>query len=191
MYDWADQILCATNRQRIKINQEVRKLRGFSDEPHIGDKIISLRNHWDDASASGTWALTNGSIGTIEYMDKEFIWLPKYLCSKTPIEYMFTNIGLDHGDSFDYVPIDYRGPVTGEPTLTPQEVYKLNKNNNYLNAPYEFAYAYAITCHKAQGSQWPKVLVFEEWFPNSIEEHARWLYTAITRAEEKVLIVKK
>ena len=191
MYEWADQILCATNRQRIKINNEVRQLKGFSEEPCIGDKIISLRNHWDDASATGTWALTNGSIGTIQYMDRETMWLPKYLCANTPIEYMFTNIGLDDGDSFDYVPIDYKALLTGEPSMTPQEVYKLNKNKTYLSAPYEFAYAYAITCHKAQGSQWPKVMVCEEWFPNEAEEHARWLYTACTRAEEKVLIVKK
>jgi ATP-dependent exoDNAse (exonuclease V) alpha subunit len=191
MYEWADQIICATNKQRIKINNEMRALKGFGEEPCIGDKIISLRNHWDDASTSGTWALTNGSIGTIQYMDKETMWLPKYLSSNGPIEYMFTNIGLDDGDSFEYVPIDYKCLLTGEPALTPQETYKLNKNKNYVNAPYEFSYAYAITCHKSQGSQWPKVAVFEEWFPNVAEEHARWLYTAVTRAEEKVLIIKK
>jgi hypothetical protein len=124
-------------------------------------------------------------------MDREIMWLPKYLSSKGPIEYMFTNIGLDDEDSFEYVPIDYKCLTTGEPALTPQEVYKLNKNNNYINAPYEFSYAYAITAHKAQGSQWPKVAVFEEWFPNETEEHARWLYTAITRAENRALIIKK
>ena len=191
MYTWADQILCATNRKRQQINREMRELLGFGEEPCIGDKIISLRNHWDDSSASGTWALTNGSIGTIQYMDRETMWLPKYLSSNGPVEYMFTNIALDDGDSFDYVPIDYKCLVTGDPSLTPQEVYKLNKNKNYISAPYEFAYAYAITTHKAQGSQWPKVAVFEEWFPNESEEHARWLYTACTRAEDKVLIIKK
>lgn len=191
MYDWADQILCATNKQRVDINREVRKLRGFGEEPCIGDKIISLRNHWEDASATGNWALTNGSIGTIEYINKETMWFPKYIYDKNNLDYMFTNIGLEDGDSFEYVPIDYQALVTGKPTLTPQEAYKMNKNKNYLNAPYEFAYAYAITCHKAQGSQWPKVAIFEESFPTAEEEHARWLYTAITRASEKVLIIKK
>ena len=52
------------------------------------------------------------------------------------------------------------------------------------------AYAYGITCHKAQGSEWDKVLVFEERFPFSEEEHMRWLYTAITRAKEKLVIVR-
>ena len=57
--------------------------------------------------------------------------------------------------------------------------------------PLEFTYGYAITCHKAQGSQWPNVMVFEEGFPFSKEEHARWLYTAVTRAENKLIVVKK
>ena len=62
---------------------------------------------------------------------------------------MFTNIELDDGDSFKYVPIDYHCLTTGESFLTPQQVYKLNRNKNYINAPYEFSYAYAITTHKA------------------------------------------
>jgi exodeoxyribonuclease-5 len=60
-----------------------------------------------------------------------------------------------------------------------------------MEPPYDFAYAYAITCHKAQGSEWNKVLIFEEGFPFETEEHKRWLYTAVTRAAEKVVIVRK
>ena len=65
MYEWADQILCATNAARTTINNFVRQQRGYQSTPQIGDKIISLRNHWDDFSLSGNWALTNGAIGTI------------------------------------------------------------------------------------------------------------------------------
>ena len=54
----------------------------------------------------------------------------------------------------------------------------------------EFAYAYAVTCHKAQGSEWDKVLVLEERFPFDEEEHARWLYTACTRAANKLVLVR-
>lgn len=53
----------------------------------------------------------------------------------------------------------------------------------------EFDYGYALTCHKSQGSQWGKVLVFDESF--SFREHAqKWLYTAITRASESVTVIK-
>ena len=71
MYDWADQILCATNVKRREINNFVRRQKGFGIEPSIGDKIISLKNHWDWSSNGGTWALTNGSIGSIKDMDKQ------------------------------------------------------------------------------------------------------------------------
>jgi exodeoxyribonuclease-5 len=56
--------------------------------------------------------------------------------------------------------------------------------------PYEFTYGYAITGHKAQGSQWSKVVVYEEGFPFVKEEHARWLYTCITRAQEKLVLLR-
>jgi exodeoxyribonuclease-5 len=53
----------------------------------------------------------------------------------------------------------------------------------------EFDYGYALTVHKAQGSQWNNVVLFDEsWaFRDSRE---RWLYTAITRAAETLTIVR-
>ena len=54
--------------------------------------------------------------------------------------------------------------------------------------PLTFDYGYCITCHKSQGSEYDKVLVFEEHLKDS--QHARWLYTAATRAKKKLIIVK-
>jgi exodeoxyribonuclease-5 len=51
-----------------------------------------------------------------------------------------------------------------------------------------FKFGYAITCHKAQGSQWGSVLVFST--SQRFGEDPRWLYTAITRAEERVVVVR-
>ena len=68
----------------------------------------------------------------------------------------------------------------------------LPKNKNItIEPPFDFAYAYAITTHKAQGSEWDKVLVVEERFPFDKEEHIKWLYTAATRAKEKLVIIRK
>lgn len=50
----------------------------------------------------------------------------------------------------------------------------------------QFDYAYAITCHKSQGSEFDKVTVYQEDFK---QEPERWLYTAITRAKQKLTIV--
>lgn len=190
MYSWADQILCATNAKRTEINDIVRKQKGYGAEPEIGDKIISLKNHWDWASHQGTWALTNGSIGTVSNMDKKVIVLPPYITDKR-LSVLYTDINLDDGDKFDSVPIDYTALTTGQPILAPRQMFLMKKNKALPVVPFEFAYAYAITTHKAQGSEWSKVLVFEEWFPNVPEEHKRWLYTAATRASDKLVIVKK
>ena len=189
MYEWADQVLCATNAKRTEINNIVRQRKGFGAEPEIGDKIISLSNHWDWTSDNGSWVLTNGSIGTIDYMDKDSFRLPYYMGDKI-VSVLKTDILLDD-DMFSEIPIDYKFLKTGEAALTPKEAYLLNKNKNAPEAPFDFTYAYAITTHKAQGSEWSKVLVCEEWFPNIAEEHKRWLYTAATRASDKLVIIKK
>ena len=47
----------------------------------------------------------------------------------------------------------------------------------------ESVWGYAITCHKAQGSQWENVIVYDDGLGRTAEDRARWLYTAITRAE--------
>lgn len=190
MYDWADQILCATNAKRNQINTIVRQQKGFGSEPCNGDKVISLHNHWQYFSSGGTWALTNGAIGTITNFNLQPVRLPYYI-SKNPINYMYTDILLDDGEMFNGTPIDYCALTTGASALDPKQTYLLNKNQSAPDAPFDFAYAYAITCHKAQGSEWDKVLVFEESFPRESDEHIRWLYTAATRAKEKLVIVRK
>ena len=191
MYEWADQILCATNDTRNKINNTMRDLRGFGIEPCEGDKIISLHNHWEDFSINGDWVLTNGTIGTLTNYFNESSWLPYYICDK-PITTMYANIDLEDNDGFNLVPIDYQGLKTGTPALNGKQHYMIQKNKtiNFV-PPYDFAYAYAITTHKAQGSEWNKVLVIEERFPFDEEEHARWLYTAITRAKEKLVLIRR
>lgn len=57
-----------------------------------------------------------------------------------------------------------------------------------MAAPDEFDYGYALTVHKAQGSQWDDVVLFDESF--AFREHRdRWLYTAVTRAAERLTVV--
>lgn len=53
----------------------------------------------------------------------------------------------------------------------------------------EFTYGYAITCHKSQGSEWPNVFIVDESSAFR-SDRAKWLYTAITRASNKVMIVR-
>lgn len=189
MYEWADQIICATNATRNQINMDMRNIKGFGPEPAVGDKIINLRNQWDFFSNSNDPSpLTNGSIGTISNTDLKSVWVPKYI-SNQPIDFLYTTMIDENGDRFDYIPIDYKALKTGTKALSGQQEYQMRKVKKYPDPPFEFSYAYAITCHKAQGSEWPNILVFEERFPFDKEDHARWLYTAVTRAENKLVLV--
>jgi exodeoxyribonuclease-5 len=53
----------------------------------------------------------------------------------------------------------------------------------------ETSWGYAITCHKAQGSQWENVVVYDDGLARTAADRARWLYTAITRAERGLVIL--
>ena len=82
-----------------------------------------------------------------------------------------------HMESIDYI-------IMGQKVTA---IIRKNKQNPEL--PIEFNFGYAITGHRAQGSQWNKVLVLEESFPFDKIEHARWLYTTVTRAAEKLTLI--
>ena len=63
------------------------------------------------------------------------------------------------------------------------------KSNPQFNA-LQVKFSYAITCHKSQGGQWNTVFVEQPYLPNGIDrDYVRWLYTAITRAKEKLYLI--
>ncbi|HEY4652578.1 MAG TPA: ATP-binding domain-containing protein, partial [Pontibacter sp.] len=64
------------------------------------------------------------------------------------------------------------------------------KKNPYLNA-LQVKFAYALTCHKAQGGQWQAVFVEQGYLKDDMvnEEFARWLYTALTRSSEELYLL--
>jgi exodeoxyribonuclease-5 len=63
------------------------------------------------------------------------------------------------------------------------------KKNKYFNA-LQVKFSYAITCHKSQGGQWNTIFVEQPYAPNGIDkEYVRWLYTAVTRAKEKLYLI--
>lgn len=63
------------------------------------------------------------------------------------------------------------------------------KSNEYFNA-LQVKFSYAITCHKSQGGQWNTVFVEQPYLPNGIDsDYIRWLYTAITRAKDKLYLI--
>jgi exodeoxyribonuclease-5 len=188
MYTWADQILCATNATRNGINAYVRNKLGFDEEPQKGDKIICLKNHWDIMS-NYDFALTNGQIGYLSDYTTGSLFYPKSIIDK-PVKYLLANFELENNELYNNLLIDYDNLNLGKRNITPEQEYKIYTNKNLSNLPIEFAYGYAITVWKAQGSEWDKILAFEENFPYG-GEHQKYLYTACTRASDKLVLILK
>ncbi|MBO4771892.1 MAG: AAA family ATPase [Bacteroidales bacterium] len=74
--------------------------------------------------------------------------------------------------------------------MTKSQIYKELRNNEYFNA-LQIKFAYAVTCHKSQGGQWANVFIDNGYLTDDMldREYLRWLYTAITRATQKVYLV--
>lgn len=190
---WADQIICATNAKRLSINNQMRQLYGYEGLPQSGEKMICLRNYWEDFSDDGELVLVNGMTGTINNPFESFRDAPRYVRMRDHrMPTINTEFTSDDGRLFSKVVMDKYFIEHGEPFLDWRESYALGKLIPRIGdiIPRQFTYGYAITCHKAQGSEWDKVLIIEESFPFDKKEHARWLYTAATRASEKLVLLR-
>ena len=189
---WADQVICAKNATRHNLNNRMRALAGFQGPPHDGDKVICVRNYWEDLSMTGD-PLINGSIGYLKNSFKTFRNVPYWLYTNVKrFDILQAEVTFEDNE-YPSVEIDYEYLTTGEKCCDWRDAYKIGKARQRIGdiIPREFEYGYAITCHKAQGSEWDKVLVIEENFPWNKEEHARWLYTACTRASQKLVIIQQ
>lgn len=186
---WADQILVGTNATRVAINNQMRNLLGRGNKPENGDKVICLRNYWDNFATNDD-PLVNGTIGYINNVYETYNRTPRWAGGDT-IKVLNAEFTSDSNADFGPLPMDEKQILTGERCLDHRKIYKLTSNWRTAHlVPMEFTYGYAITCHKSQGSEWDNVCVLEESFPFDREEHARWLYTAITRASSKLVLVR-
>ena len=164
--------------------------------PLEGDKVICLQNDWDMITPAGD-VLVNGLTGylsNISYEENQNV--PRRIREQIPM-LMHADFIPDHYDEdseavlygdgvFDQINMDYKIFTEWQPTVNTENFKKIPRNLK----PHQFDYGYAITAWKAQGSEWDKVLVFEENFPRG-EDHKKFLYTCVTRAKEKLVIVRK
>ena len=190
---WADQIICATNNNRRTLNNDMRKVLGYPEEhPVIGDKLINLHNEWEFTSTLDN-PLTNGVIGTItdyQIFDQDYPYTLRRKDFTIPILEV-TMTGDEPGELFEYIQGDYNELLTGTPSFSGREEFLLLRKYKDYPLPFHLAYGYAITCWKAQGSEWGKVLGYEEFFPKVPIEHAQYLYTLITRAQDRLVLVQQ
>ena len=189
MLMWADQIISGTNKTRVEINNTIRDLLDRGKNPEDGDKVICLRNYWDIVADNDDY-LVNGTIGYLRNVYNSFNKIPNFFGGQI-IDIVQAEFISDTDAEYGWLQMDKKEILTGERGLDSKTIYRLMRSKKYCSlVPMEFTYGYCITCHQSQGSSWPKVLVIEEKFPFDKVEHARWLYTACTRAVEKLVIVR-
>lgn len=166
-------VLCGYNNTRMSINKVIRNKRGFLNTNPIstGEKVMCLMNNK---------ILSNGQIGLVLFE----VYQPKYKLWKLDIKF---DSGVIHQvyspekileKSHKYNIFD--------------EIKSLNKKHPKLKNIVPLTYSYCITVHKSQGSEFDKVVLFEERLPQMNNyEFARWLYTGVTRAKEKLFIISR
>ena len=194
---WADQVLCATTKNRVDLNNRIRRAKGFMDLPQVGDKIINLHNEWEFLSSHGN-PLTNGVIGEIvpDSMCEGFIEYPeiiktgKFSTKLFKVPTLLVDIyGDEDGEKFQGITLDYNELLTGTPSFNGEQEYRALKRELFV--PFHMNYGYAITVWKAQGSEWDKVLLIQEkYWPNDPDARRKFLYTGITRAINKLVVIK-
>ncbi|HLH99078.1 MAG TPA: AAA family ATPase [Xanthobacteraceae bacterium] len=158
----ADQVLVGRNATRRAYNGRMRERRGFSEAmPMQGDKLVCLRNNRRKG-------LLNGGL-----------WL---IAEKPKTRRQILNMRLkpEEDGLAKIIKVSVRPECfTGEIDKLEWPVRKRHD---------EFDFGYVLTVHKAQGSQWDDVVLFDESFafPDS---RARWLYTGVTRAAKRLTVV--
>jgi len=156
----ADQVLVGRNRTRLQYNDRLRELKGLPfHEPVEGDRMVCLRNN-------PRKRLLNGQI-----------WYVTEVLKRSNGKYTLM-LGADEGKGEAKV-LTHKAFFSGE-----EEALSWPERRQFD----EFTFGYCLTVHKAQGSQWDNVYLFDESFVFR-EERARWLYTGITRAAERITVV--
>ena len=158
----ANQVLVGLNRTRRLYNTRLRELSGYRDPmPAEGEKLVCLRN-------DKTKGLLNGGIWKIQALRgirNDFVRmdvLPEDESRRRAVEVAVLRHFFDGTE--DDIP------------------FALRRESD------EFTYGYALTVHKAQGSQWDEVVLFDEAY--AFREHrTRWLYTGLTRAARRITVV--
>lgn len=171
-HDYADTnsiMLCAMNKTRVRMNSFAREIlkrnaTEMNNVPVVGEPLICLYNN-------NRKMIYNGNIGVLKSINIAFD---------------------DRGDDAYDVEIDmgdfiFRNFI--DPLQFGKDYTSVDEKSDDLDY---FDFGYCITTHKAQGSEWKNVMVIEEGeFMFKDDLWRRWLYTAITRAKERLIVFKR
>ena len=198
-------IIVRSNKRANQYNQQIRsQIRGQENEISPGDYVMVVKNnyYWLKESSKAGF-IANGD--TCEVLRIHSI--------KELYGFKFAEVDIrmiDYPEEPPFETVLILDTLKSEtPSLTYEESNKLYeavredyshekskykqllavKKNKYFNA-LQVKFSYAITCHKSQGGQWKTIFIEQPYLPDGpSKEYYRWLYTAITRAQEKLYLI--
>lgn len=201
-------LICRSNKRAYLFNQQVRaRIQGYEEELCPGDRLMVVKNNY-------YWATPANGKGKPELIangEAVEVLSVKSLEEKHGFRFARLDIAWQNGQERRELEVMVLLDVlTAETPALPsprmkelanavlmnivsrnrRERFKALQDDPYVNA-LQVKYAYAVTCHKAQGGQWPTVFVDQGYVTEEMinAEYVRWLYTAVTRASDKLYLL--
>ncbi|MCG8785778.1 AAA family ATPase [Tenacibaculum finnmarkense] len=193
-----------SNKRANQYNNQIRtEIRGQENEISTGDYVMVVKNNyfWLKESSSAGF-IANGDICEVMRINS----------IKELYGFKFAEVEvrmIDYPDIPNFETVLLLDTLSSEsPSLTYEQSNKLYeavkedfadqtkykqflevKKNKYFNA-LQVKFSYAMTCHKSQGGQWNTVFIEQPYLPDGPSvEYLRWLYTAVTRAQNKLYLI--
>ena len=199
-------LITRSNKTANKYNQHIRsRIRGMEGEISVGDYLMVVKNNY-------YWLPENEGVNFIANGDT--VLVKKITGFEEMYGMQFANLTIslididkekEHDVKVMLETINSEEPALGYPKqkLLFEKISedfieiknKKKRNMEVLKSPYfnalQIKFAYAITCHKAQGGQWPIVFIDQGYVVDDMIDAGflRWLYTAVTRATKKLYLV--
>lgn len=194
-----------SNKRANQYNEQIRsKILGKESELSTGDFLMVVKNNyfWLKESDEAGFIANGDIIEVLEIRNIKELYGFKFASVKIrmvdyPNQKPFDTVllldtissespSLSYEESnrlYEEVMKDY------ENETTKYKKFQKVKENEYFNG-LQVKFSYAITCHKSQGGQWNTVFIEQPYLPNGIDkDYIRWLYTAMTRAKDKLYLI--
>ena len=197
-------ILCRSNKRAIKYNLGIRSTVQFKEERLVrDDKLMIVKNCYQFLEdMKGIDYIANGDIAKLQKISKfedryglhfaeARISFPDYDDQEITAKVILDTLESESASlTYEQSNLLYQGVNEDYSHITTKKKrYEAVREDKYYNA-LQLKYANAITCHKSQGGQWKCVFIDNPiWQEELSVDDLKWLYTAITRATEKVYLV--
>jgi exodeoxyribonuclease-5 len=169
------QVICGRNSTRLQLNLAMKRAAGFPGTYPTGrgEKIICLKNRNDLGLVNGMF------VDLADIQDEDDI---SFTATVVTEDGQRIGAGGDKAERFRIYKGHFDEHVAPDPERDRRDHWAKKKT-------IEAVWGWAITCHKSQGSQWENIVVFDDGLGRTAEDRARWLYTAITRAEKGLVLL--